>query len=109
VSDTKRRSQWRDPRQEGLDPIDTAPSQRAREKKMFKRPLVVTTKTDRRNSITKRRKALSGVRNAITNLPTEVGNFSVEKKEKKLTSNHRPVKVTKRWQKFGDTMRLARL
>ena len=66
-------------------------------------------KTDRRDSITKRRKALSVVRNAMTNLPTEVGNFSVQRKEKKLTPDHRPVTVSKRWQKFGDTMRLARI
>jgi len=107
VSNTERRSQRRDPRKEGLDPIDTTLSQRAREKKMFKRLVVVATKTDRRNSITKGRKVLGGIRNAMTNLPAEISNFPVQRKEKKLTPGDRPVKVSKQRQKFSHRIRLA--
>lgn len=76
---------------------------------MLKRLSVITTKTRRINSITKRRQTLSSIRHAMTNLPIQINHFAIQRKEKQLFPNHGLIKITKRRKKLVNAMRTARV
>ena len=104
---TLKRTQYIQTQYIQTNPVQTAPEEWTGEEEMFRRLKIVTAETRWLVLlVAKRNQAFYSVEHSVSNLPAEISDFSIQRHELQRFPCCRPVKRSKRWHKFLDTVQL---